>query len=370
MSQPLESAIQLTAARLNDFIDLHRGRRGVTLADHVRARRKERSARVTTRELIYLDTNAWKCMADCRQGKPNLTPAMVAFGQNLERAARTDAFVFPIGLPTFFELDSMTHPATRNTVTELVDELSHGFCIAPFQDRVGHELQQLRRNDLKTPDKLEDFLCSPIELLGIPAISLPGFVKEHVDEETFNKAFFDSVSELPFSIQLEVASSAPGAKWDNSRGITDLNAGKAEHQDQVANLNTGIFLELKGCIATWFDQEGIELSSKDVGLYALGAQYHWHQSPTTRALPTLRILSSLYGLMRFDSQRKYRDGDPNDFMVAASALPVARALFTDRKLSNLLSDPRIGLSTVSDCTVVSGFDEMAKYLSNRLSGAQ
>jgi hypothetical protein len=366
MSPVLESAIQLAAARLNDFIELHRGRREVTLADHVRARRNERSARAATRELIYLDTNAWKCMADYRQGKPNLTPAMESFGHALERAAQTDAFVFPIGLPTFFELDSMTHPATRNSVTELADQLSQGFCITPFQDRVGHELQQLRRNALNTPDELADFLCSPIELLGIPTMSLPGFVKEHVDEETFNKALFDSISELPFSIQLEVASSAPGAKWDNSRGVADLNTGKAEHQDEVVNVNTGIFLELKGCIATWFDEEGIELSPQDVGLYALGAQYHWHQSPASRALPTLRILSSLYGLMRFDSQRKYRDGDPNDFMVAASALPVARALFTDRKLFNLLSDPRISLSTFSNCRVVSGFDEMANYLSTSL----
>lgn len=366
MSQSLESAMYATAARLNDFIELHRNRREVTIADHVRRRRGERAVRAGAKKLIYLDTNAWKCMADYRQKKASLTPAMVSFGEALEHAARTDAFVFPIGLPTFFELDSMTHPATRNTVTDLVDELSRGFCIAPFQDRVGHELQQLRRNALNTSDELADFLCSPIELLGVPAISLPGFVAEYVDDESFNKAFFDSVSELPFSIQLQAASSAPGAKWDNSRGIADLNAGKYEHKGEVVNLNTGIFLELKGCIATWFDQEGIELSPQDIGLYALNAQYHWHQKPTSRALPTLRILSSLYGLMRFDSHRRYRDGDPNDFMVAASALPVAHALFTDRKLSNLLSDPRIGLSTFSDCTVVSGFEEMAKYLVNKL----
>jgi hypothetical protein len=88
--------------------------------------------------------------------------------------------------------------------------------------------------------------------------------------------------------------------------------------------------------------------------------------PESRALPTLHILSSLYGLMRFDSQRRYHDGDPNDFMVAASALPVANALFTDKKLSNLLSDRRIGLSKFSNCKVVSGFDEMAKYLNERL----
>lgn len=366
MPQPLESTIHTAAARLSHFIELHRTRRDVTHADHVKARRRERALQTSTKELIYLDTNAWKCMADYRQNKANLTPAMMAFGQVLERVAQRDTFVFPIGLPTFFELDSMTHPETRNTVTKLVDELSQGFCITPFQERVGHELQQLHRNALNTPDGLEDFLCSPIELLGIPEISLPSLVKEHVDEETFNKAFFDSVSELPFSVQLEVASSKPSAKWDNSRGIADLNAGKDEHQGEVVNLNTGIFLELKGCIATWFRQEGIELSPGDFGLYALNAQYHWHQTPRSRALPTLRVLSSLYGLMRFDSPRRYRDGDPNDFMVAASALSVAHALFTDRKLSNLLADPRLGLSTFSKCKVVSGFDNMANYLADRL----
>ncbi|MBC5786390.1 hypothetical protein H8N03_25860 [Ramlibacter sp. USB13] len=350
---------------MNDLIELHRHRPEVTLAAHVRTRRKERADRAKARDLIYLDTNAWKCMADYRQKKPNLTPAMVAFGEALERAAQKDAFAFPIGLPTFFELDSMTHPGTRTAVTDLVDELSHGFCIAPFQDRVGHELHQLRRNALDTPDELADFLCSPIELLGIPAFSLPEFVRDHVDDETFNKAFFDSVSDLPFSVQLQVASSAPGAKWDNSRGIADLNAGKDAHQQEVVNLNTGIFLELKGCIATWFDQEGIELDPKDIVNYAVNAQYHWHQKPASRALPTLRVLSALYGLMRFDAKRRYRDGDPNDFMVAASALPVAHALFTDRKLCNLLSDPRIGLGDFSNCAFVSGFDEMAKFLVDR-----
>ncbi|MNC53487.1 hypothetical protein D3C75_1029010 [compost metagenome] len=49
-------------------------------------------------------------------------------------------------------------------------------------------------------------------------------------------------------------------------------------------------------------------------------------------------------------------------MVAASALPIANALFTDRKLANLLSDKRIGFNRFSNCAVVSGFDEMAEYL--------
>lgn len=366
MSPSLDSAIRASANRISHYIEVHRGHRQVPLYDHIRKRRSERAARARPLKLIYLDTNAWKCVSDFRRNKENLTPAMKTFGVSIERAVQTGRFAFPIGVPTYFELDSMTDPATRETLTRLVDELSQGFCIPPFPDRVGSELRKLRMGKLDEPEELEDFLCSPIELMGIPTISTLGFLESHVDKETFNKAFFDALSELPFSFQLEVAGTYPGAKWDNSRGIADLNGGKAAHQSEMVNLNTGIFVELKGCIEAWFREEVITISQQEVGLYALQAQYHWHETPASRALPTLRVLSSLYGLMRFDPQRRYQNGDPSDFMVAASALPVADALFTDRKLANLLSDKRIGLDRFSDCTVVSGFESMAMYLEEQL----
>lgn len=366
MSPSLDSAIKASAARLSHYIEVHRGHPELSHHEHVKKRRNERAAKASSRKLIYLDTNAWKCAADYQQNKTNLTPAMVAFGASIKRAVQTGRFVFPIGVPTYFELDSMTSPATRDTLTQLVDELSQGFCITPFQDRVGAELRRLRMNSLSDPERLEDFLCSPIELLGIPAISTMGFLESHLDKETFNKAFFDAISELPFSIQLEVARTAPGPKWDNSRGIADLNDGKRAHQSEIVNLNTGIFVELKGSIELWFKDEGIALTQPELALYALNAQHHWHQNPSSRAMPTLRVLSSLYGLMRFDPQRRYQNGDPNDFMVAASALPVAEALFTDRKLANLLSDQRIGIAKFSDCTVVGGFEEMAQYLEEQM----
>jgi hypothetical protein len=291
---------------------------------------------------------------------------MKAFGHSIEAISQFKQFAFPIGLPTFFELDSITEPMARNELIQLVDELSQGFCITPFQDRVGYEFSRIRMGRLQEPDGLENFLCSAIELLGIPTIDLNESVKSHVDELTFNKAFFDALSELPLSVQLEVAGSAPGEKWNNSRGINDLNSGKAEHQAEIPNLNTGIFVELKGCIEAWLRAEALILRPEEVSMYALNALYHWHQTPTSRALPTLRVLSSLYGLMRFDSQRRYKAGDPNDFMIAACALPVAQALFTDRKLANLLCDPRIGIDKFSRCRPVSGFEEMSKYLDEQL----
>ncbi|MFG9472269.1 hypothetical protein ACEPXR_07865 [Pseudomonas aeruginosa] len=366
MSSSLDSAARASANRISHFIEVHRGHPQVSLYDHIKRQRSERAARASLLKLVYLDTNAWKCVSDFRRNKTSLTPAMKAFGATIERAVQTGRIAFPIGVPTYFELDSMTDPATRETLTRLVDELSQGFCITPFSDRVGSELRKLRMGKLDDPEGLEDFLCSPIELMGIPTISMLGFLESHVDKETFNKAFFDALSELPFSFQLEVAGTFPGAKWDNSRGITDLNDGKVEHQSEITNLNTGIFVELTGCIAAWFREEGTTLSQPEIKRYALEAQYHWHETPASRAMPTLRVLSSLYGLMRFDPQRRYQNGDPSDFMVAASALPVADALYTDRKLANLLSDKRIGLNRFSDCTVVSGFEDMAAHLEEQL----
>ncbi|WP_155628583.1 hypothetical protein [Burkholderia stagnalis] len=366
MSSSLESAIRTSVTRLGHYIEVHREHPEISFHDHVEQRRRDKAVRASSFKLIYLDTLAWKCVADYRQNKATLTAAMKAFGASIERAVQTEHFAFPIGVPTYLELDSMVDPATREALKKLVDELSQGLCITSFHDRVGSELQMLRTNRLGEAEGLEDFLCSPIEMMGIPTISLPGFVKSQVDEATFNKAFFDALYELPFSIQLDVAGSAPGEKWDNSRGIADLNDGKVQHQAEIVNLNTGIFFELKGGIEAWFINEGMALNPQEITLDALNAMKHWNQVPSSRALPTMRILSSLYGLMRFDPNRRYKNGDPNDFLVAASALPVAHALFTDRKFANLLSDRRIGLDKFLDCTVVSGFEEMAKYLEEQV----
>jgi hypothetical protein len=358
----LASIIQKAAAQLDRYIEVHRGYSNVSYPEHLKRRRKEKARHAISFKLIYLDTLAWKCLADHRQKKTTLTVAMKTFASSIERAACTGRFAFPIGVPTYFELDSMTDPSTQHQLKILVDELSKGLCITPWQERIGADLTNLRTGRLNEATELEEFFCSPVEILGMPTISLPDFVKEAVDETTFNKAFFDALYELPFSVQLEVAGIAPGEKWNNSHGIHDLNAGKQQHQSEVDSLKKGIFLELKGCIESWFLNERMAPNYQEITQDTLAAMYHWQQQPASRSLPTMRSLSSLYGLMRFDANRQYKNGDPNDFQVATAALPVADALFTDRKFANFLSDKRIGLDKLFDCTIVSGFEEMSRYL--------
>ncbi|MFP3507705.1 hypothetical protein, partial [Burkholderia sp. SIMBA_062] len=75
-----------------------------------------------------------------------------------------------------------------------------------------------------------------MELLGIPSISFIDSMPSGVDQIALQKAFYDALSELPFSVQLEAARVAPGEKWNNASGIEDLNAGKVEHQAKIPDL--------------------------------------------------------------------------------------------------------------------------------------
>lgn len=365
MTELLDTVARIAIERIQHLTEVYEDQPEVSLHQHVRARRRERALKAKAFELIYLDTNVWKCAADFRLGKTNLTDEMRHLGATIERAATSGRFAFPIGIPTLFELDAMTDGTTRDALNQVVDQMSRGFCILPYTERLDTELRQIKSNQFPEEEEWENFLCSPIELFGIPEVSNVGFWPD-VDKLSFNKAMFDALAEMPFSVLLDVGREELGSKWDNSRGIAELNAGKAEHQAVVENLNTGIAIELRGVVSTWFKEQGITLSLQEVTRYALIAMTHWHNNQDTKALPTLRTLGSAYGLMRFDRQRRYHSGDPNDFMVAASALPIASALFTDRKLANLLADKRIKVASYSNCEVVSGFGEMARYLERHL----
>jgi hypothetical protein len=365
MTDFLDRIAEIASHRITHLVDVYEGQSDVALHQHIRAKRRERALNAKAFKLVYLDTNAWKCFADFKLGKTELTPQMQYFAAMVERAAASELFAFPIGAPTLLELDAMTDGTTRDSLCQVVDQLSRGMCILPLSERLDTELRQIKTNSYPAQEDWEHFLCSPVELLGIP------HVQAHeawpiMDKLAFDKAFYDALSELPFSVLLEVGRDELEGKWDNFRGIDELNAHKVEQQALAENLNTAIAFELRDVIRTWFNDEGITLSIEDLSCYAIVAMNHWRDNENTKSLPTLRILGSTHGLMRFDPQRKYKQGDLNDFIIAASALPIASAFFTDRKLKNLLADKRIKVRQYSSCDVVGGFEEMGRYLEQHL----
>jgi hypothetical protein len=364
MSEALDLLASKAVDRMQQLVELYEGQSDVSLHDHVRAKRKERVVSAKAFRLIYLDTNAWKCIADFDVGKTTLTAEMEYFAKMMELAKKSGDFAFPISASTLFEMDAMTDSVTRDSMCRIADQLSKGFCIIPLTERFDTELRQLKSNKLNANEGLDAFLCSPTELLGIPEFSVGGFWP--VNKLTYDKALFDVLSEMPFSTLLEVTREKQGRKWDNSRGVDEENIRKSKLQVLELNLNTAVAIELRDLIGAWFKDIDVEMSTQDLNQYVFRAMQYWQENENTKAMPTLRSLSSIRGLMLLDPQRKFQKGDINDFMIAASALPVASAFFTDRKLKNLIKDKRIGIDHYSGCEVVSGFADMGLYLEQAL----
>jgi hypothetical protein len=72
----------------------------------------------------------------------------------------------------------------------------------------------------------------------------------------------------------------------------------------------------------------------------------------TTELPTFRIFPDLNAMARWNTDRKYRDGnDTLDFMHANAALPYFDYFFTERELKTMISQR--GLDTLFNCQVES-----------------
>ncbi|SFL88460.1 hypothetical protein SAMN05421863_100662 [Nitrosomonas communis] len=87
---------------------------------------------------------------------------MIEFARAIEHIRISKMFVFPVGLSSFFELDSMANQDTHESLVKVVDELSQGFCIAPFQEHIGLEIAYLRARNFTEDKNFSNFLFSPI----------------------------------------------------------------------------------------------------------------------------------------------------------------------------------------------------------------
>ncbi|MDO9482334.1 MAG: hypothetical protein Q8Q84_27605 [Hydrogenophaga sp.] len=366
MSDILNKLIYESSKKLGDYINNHKGKSNISYSDYVQNVRKERSKKIKEKRIIYLDTFVWKWLADYKQGKTHrFTGAQLAFVHAIEDARQSGVFLFPIGLTTFFELDAMTDPKTFESLATFVDELCLGYCLAPFSEVLQNELEKVLTGKIEEVIDPLDYLVSPIELLGIPDVDFinSAFVD---DELACQKAFFDVVSQLSFADQLLIARESDDEKWDNSKQIDDLNRNKIIHQDKIINLNTGIFCELKGIIEACFLQSGKPLVESEVLLLAAIIMKFWQDNPEKKSLPAMRVLSGLHGLLRFEKNRKYKSGDLLDFMAAASALPIAEAMFTDSRLAILLREKTLGFNNFSDCQAINGPEDMSRYIFEKL----
>lgn len=357
-ANPFDKYLTPSEKTLDERLNFHLASPDGTFKDYVESKRLEITEQIASKHVIYLDTNAWKCISDFVRGKPTLTDEMLDFAQTATNEHVRANCVFPIGLSTLFELQAMNDPLTVSSLVEIVDRYSHNVCIQSHQDIITREVELFTSSTRPQIFKTSTF-CRPVEVLGIPVLDFNRQVLPENEANAFRKAAYDVLISLPVSVHIEMARDLQMAPWDNYEGVDEMNTGKAAHQDRIRSYADALFVELTGLLKNFSP----ELQSEQLTKYqALSAMAHWKEFPHSRHLVTARILANLHAVMRYAKNRVFKSGDIADFATASVALPGCEALFTDRRLVNIVNDPHSQIKNFSTAKLVCGFDQFAQYL--------
>ncbi|WP_029922409.1 hypothetical protein [Nevskia soli] len=341
----------------------HLDRPWVSYAEHIKASRFKRAQSVADRTIIYLDTNAWLTIANVRINKQRVTAEMRDFERQIARAVASSRFLFPIGLSTFFELDAIADNATRASLIGFVDEMCQGFCVETDHTLFDVELRRIEAGDSEEYRHPAEFLRRPMELVDPINMSRPDEIPPDFVAHIYYKTRYDIITECSFSDQLEFTRAHRKKIWDNKALTDQLNETKLATPIKAPELFRAMVGVFKSLIELHCQRFKREMEDELRQLLVLRCLYLWDQNPGSAAFPTIRINVTLWGLMQADPTRRFHHGDVADFEAAASALPLAAAFYTDRKLANFLNDPQLApLRSAFPCEVVSGFSEMAQHL--------
>ena len=348
-------------ARFTELLAKHlqAGKSNISYDDYVREKGESLYSSIGNRKIVYLDTNAWKCLSDFKRGKTNLTEDMIDYSTEMFKEDTCKKFLFPLTMSTIFELQSMDDPETIDTLSNILDKFSESVCIIPDVDRIKSEIQIFLGGKELLPRKL--YFVRPFELMNVPLPEFPAPIEAL--KLIYKKATYDLLAEKPVSVYLtdEMFTGDASDQWDNNAGIDAMNAGKAANQEDIKSLQHGLFIELAGV----FDVQYLG-QSKMPGMtpskwLAIESMLHWKDNPLSSQLVTARVMANIHSILRYEKNRNFKKGDVADFSTATTAIPVCDALFTDNRLMNIVNDVKVEISKFCNCKII-GFSEFGKYL--------
>lgn len=293
-SSPLDKFLHQSTSIFSERYPFHLQHADVPLQEHIRNRHEEIFEKISSKKVVYLDTNAWKCISDYMRGKTKLTPHMTAFAKLATSAEVLARCIFPMGLATIFELQSMTDPLTTSTLIRIVDELSQNICIRPSPDVIGDQLVQFRDRRAVQPIPRRENFCWSFELFWLQSAELPEYLGDY-EIDAFKKALFDLCVELPVSVQLELAGDIK-SRWDSGEGIEDMNARKAAGAGRINSMNEAIFDELCGTLFNFLPNEPGPSGRSLLKDVALMSMIHWNENPESLHMYSARVSSNLHAL--------------------------------------------------------------------------
>lgn len=353
----------------------------VTLTTHVRHCHVALAEELRARRIIYLDTKYWIILRDVVAGVRTADPEIELLGV-LRGLVSTGKAFCPVSESTFAEVLKQSDERTRIATAKIIDELSLGVALIPFEQRVAMELRAFiygQCRDLGAPDPLRLPWTKLSYVLGVMHPHETAF--DASTELAIQKAFFDHMWSLSLSQMIDTLSGKMMPPDRHPRLAEQLNAGNAKHAGELRSFQQTYAIEAQGA-AEVYASMAVEIT-RDLQMFATGtapsttgntaeagAVRFWtkllsmvlgHEEHRS-ALPSLQINTCLHASVRWNKAQQFKANDFEDFRHACSALAYCDLFLTERRLMAMITAKNLALDCQYDCKVAAAIPDALALL--------
>lgn len=361
--------------------DKHRQNPHVSLAEHVHLRHFELTQSLSGRRAIYLDTKFWLILRDTVLGTRVSEESLALLALLRQKVACGKGFC-PISETTFMELLKQRDPRTLLATSQLIDELSLGLSLIPFEQRVAMELScfihRFHPEPVPTPPPRTPWTKLSF-VLGVMHPTNTGF--DQATELMLQKSYFDHMWDQSLAEMiavLGVTSPPPSPSFDS---LADrLNLGNSQHVSELRSYQhtykleavgaSDVFAETAADIAHAFVERATGQSQPKVGQSWREQVRLWRNvvaktlmhATERRSLPTLHVNTCMHASLRWQKLEKFEANDFPDFHHAAAALVYCQAFLTERGLKARVTTKNSSLDKIYACAVAASVPEAIDLL--------
>lgn len=309
---------------------------------------------IAGRKIIYLDLKYWIILRDGIEQENNTVARKIA--HKILELYESGKCIFPVSEVVFWEILKQEDKTSLIKTFQLAERLSEGIAILSDKQRVKVEFACWYSTNAKTDNLpvLEKLVWSKL-----PLISGYFFYSSKVEElpNNLKGAFLDFVCQMPMSTLIDQAEYLiPFSGKDN---VEEMNRSKEKYKHENKSRKAMFLSELWGvldCFTDQFNEVVADIYQKTTGFrptekeLANTDKTAWQKliyqafkmEKITNQLPTFKIIPALAGAMRWNTSRKYTDGnDTIDIMHATIALPYCDYFFTEKELHTLITQDKL-----------------------------
>lgn len=375
-------------SELAEAISKHRESPDISVVAHAKKRALELNASISGIKKVYLDKRFWVLLRDAHMGRSKL-PSSESLLNVLKNAVESGNILCPISESVFLELLKQQDLSTRRATAELIDELSHGVTLVPFDQRVAQELVGVFSNCSQGAveyHEVQELVWSKLSyVLGVIHPTSTFF--EADEELAVQKAFFDYMWQLPLVEILEYLEDHDTVIDDPFQATADrLNALNQQHSSEVRSFKQVYIDEFRGGLSLFMHIPRLWLEDayeKGTGKPHIATetekldhekQLHTYfgnlikEKRVALMLPTLHVSSLCHAAVRWDKGRKLSRNDFYDFHHAEAAVGYCDAFLTEKPLMTLLKQKHLKLEKDFPCKVMANADDATKWIVEQVGG--